>query len=240
MTQAARYLIPGWCLGRGPLQPLAHAIGASFIDLPGYGVTAACADFEQSAERIAAALPSGASLAGWSLGAQLALAVAARAPDKVGRLVLIAGTASFVQRDGWPDAMPPATLATFSDSVATDAEAVLPRFVGNFNRGDAGGRAVTRQLLEMADPRPPAGVLLDGLHWLADIDLRPQLDAIRAPTLLIHGEHDPLMPLSAAHALAAGLDIAQVCVIEGTAHAPFITRLDEVAGAINGFLADGA
>ena len=53
----------------------------------------------------------GTALGGWSLGAQMALAVAARHPDKVGKLLLVAGTASFVQRDGWPHAMPPAMLA---------------------------------------------------------------------------------------------------------------------------------
>jgi pimeloyl-[acyl-carrier protein] methyl ester esterase len=80
---------------------------------------------------------------------------------------------------------------------------MLPRFVGGFNRGDARAKEVSRQLLELADPRPPLATLATGLDWLRDVDLRRLAPQIKAPTLLIHGAADPLMPLAAAEALAA-------------------------------------
>ena len=61
-------------------------------------------------------------------------------------------------------------------------EAILPRFVGGFNRGDARSKDVTRQLLELADPRPPAATLTTGLNWLRDVDLRPLAPLVKAPT----------------------------------------------------------
>jgi pimeloyl-[acyl-carrier protein] methyl ester esterase len=94
--------LPGWCVGRGPLSAAVNAENGQIFDLPGYGEAPLITDFAAAADDIANRLPSGTTLAGWSLGAQLALAVAARHPDKVGKLVLVAGTASFVQRDGWP------------------------------------------------------------------------------------------------------------------------------------------
>lgn len=230
--------LPGWCLGRGPLNATVESKKGVIFDLPGYGTTPLIHDFMAAADTIAARLAPGMTLAGWSLGAQLALAIAARHPTKVGKLILVAGTASFVQRDGWPHAMPPAVLAEFTASVAADVEAVLPRFVGNFNRGDARARAVTVELLKLADPRPASETLLTGLDWLRDVDLRDLAPQVQAPTLLIHGAADPLMPLAAGEALAALIPGARLAALDGCAHAPFLSRPDDFRTALHGFLND--
>ena len=230
--------LPGWCLGRGPLNAAADALNGSIFDLPGYRDTPLITDFYAATDDVAARLHPGTRLCGWSLGAQMALAIAARAPEKVGELVLIAGTASFVQREGWPHAMPPEMLAEFAADVATDIEAILPRFVGGFNRGDARSKDVTRQLLELADPRPPAATLATGLNWLRDVDLRPLAPLVRAPTLLLHGAADPLMPLPAAEALAALIPGARLEVLAGCAHASSISRPDEFLARMQAFLND--
>jgi len=218
------FILPGWGLGRGPLQAAATALGGAFIDLPGYGEMPLEADFDRAAASIADRLPPGATLAGWSLGAMLALAIAARAPAKVGKLLLIGGTASFVQRETWPEAMPPATLGEFAAAIAADPLALLPRFVGNFNRGDAKARAVTTEILRLASPLPAGDVLATGLGWLRDVDLRLDAPRITAPTLLIHGAADPLMPLAAARALAALIPGALLQVLDDCAHTPFLSR----------------
>ena len=243
--------LPGWCLGRGPLIGAVDALNGKIFDLPGYRAPQAkgpvaqvplgcdaqlIEDFYAAADNIAARLQPGTTLAGWSLGAQLALAVAARAQVKVGKLLLVAGTASFVQRDGWPHAMPPEMLAEFAGNVASDVEAMLPRFVGSFNRGDARAKEVTRRLLELADPLPSAATLATGLGWLRDVDLRPLAPQVKAPTLLIHGAADPLMPLAAAKALAALIPGAQLEAFAECAHAPFISRPDDFLARVQAFL----
>jgi pimeloyl-[acyl-carrier protein] methyl ester esterase len=160
------------------------------------------------------------------------------APEKVGKLVLVAGTASFVQRDGWPDAMAPATLAEFTAAVAADAGAMLPRFVGGFNRGDARAKEVTRELLELADPLPPDAVLASGLRWLRDVDLRNTARQVAAPTLLIHGAADPLMPPGAATALAALIPHARLEIFADCAHAPFLSCPADFLACVRQFLHD--
>jgi pimeloyl-[acyl-carrier protein] methyl ester esterase len=221
---APLFFIPGWCLGRGPLNATVHALKGQFLDLPGYRDAPLIEDFAAAAAQIAEQLPPASTLCGWSLGAQLALAVAAHAPEKVGRLVLVTGTASFIQRDGWSHAMPPAMLAEFTTGILADVEAMLPRFVGGFNRGDARAKAVTLELLKLADPRPPAATLATGLNWLRDVDLRPFAPQIKAPTLLMHGANDPLMPLAAAEALASLIPGAELAAFADCAHAPFISQ----------------
>ena len=230
--------LPGWCVGRGPLQSTVAALNGSMIDLPGYRDAPLIDDFFAAADAIAERLQPGTHLCGWSLGAQLALAIAARAPDKVGKLVLVAGTVSFVQRDGWPHAMAPEMLAEFTTNVAADIEAMLPRFVGGFNRGDARAKEVTRILLEQADPRPPAATLATGLRWLRDVDLRPQATQVKAPTLLAHGAADPLMPLAAAEALGALIPGAQLAAFAECAHAPFVSCPEEFVSRVRSFLND--
>ncbi|MFZ2269588.1 MAG: alpha/beta fold hydrolase [Azonexus sp.] len=233
---ASLFFLPGWGLGRGPLLALTETLGGEIIDLPGYHGTPLIPDFYAAADALADRLPTGANLCGWSLGAQLALAIAARHPAKVGKLLLVAGTASFIQRAGWPDAMPPATLAEFSAAIAADAAALLPRFVGGFNRGDTRAKVVTLELLKLADPLPATEVLTSGLNWLRDVDLRPLAPQVQAPTLLMHGAADPLMPLAAGEALAALIPGAQLASFADCAHAPFISRADDCLAAARRFL----
>lgn len=228
--------LPGWCVGRGPLNAAVNAQNGLIFDLPGYGSAPLITDFYAAADDIAARLPPGSTLIGWSLGAQLAIAIAARAPQKVGKLALIAGTTSFVQRDGWPHAMPPEMLADFAAGVAADIEAMLPRFVGGFNRGDARAKAVTSELLELADARPSGDVLATGLIWLRDVDLRPLAPQIKAPTLLIHGANDPLMPLAAAESLAALIPGAELAVFADCAHAPFLSQPEAFNARLSTFI----
>jgi len=228
--------LPGWCLGRGPLNAAVNALNGTIFDLPGYGAAPLISDFYNAADDIAARLQPDTTLCGWSLGAQLALAVAARAPEKVGKLVLVAGTVSFIQRDGWPHAMPLEMLAEFTAGIAADVEAMLPRFVGGFNRGDANAKAVTQALLNLADPRPSGDVLGTGLSWLRDIDLRDSAPKVKAPTLLVHGGADPLMPLGAAEALAALISGARLAVFNDCAHAPFMSRPDDFLATVRDFL----
>jgi len=235
---APLFFLPGWGLGRGPLLAPTEALGGEIIDLPGYGAAPLIADFYAAADAIADRLPAGATLAGWSLGALLALTIAARHPAKLGKLLLVAGTASFVQRDGWPDAMPPATLSEFASGIATDAETLLPRFVGGFNRGDLQARTVTRELLQLAEPYPAATTLATGLGWLRDVDLRSLAPLVQAPTLLIHGTADPLMPQAAGKTLAALIPGAQFLAFAECAHAPFISRAADFIAAVRRFRHD--
>jgi pimeloyl-[acyl-carrier protein] methyl ester esterase len=127
-------------------------------------------------------------------------------------------------------------LADFATGVAADIEAMLPRFVGGFNRGDARAKAVTSELLELADARPSGAVLATGLNWLRDVDLRPLAPQIKAPTLLIHGTNDPLMPLAAAEALAALIPGAEMAAFADCAHAPFLSQPDAFNARLSAFI----
>ncbi len=235
-------LVHGWGIGKAVWRPVVEVLAAEFrlhlVDLPGYGAsTDHGAGFEETARQLLYALPAGATLCGWSLGSQLALQSALLAPGHIGKLVLVGASPSFTQRDGWPQAQSPALLQTFSAAIAADAKATLQRFVALFNQGDSQARTIGRMIVKevLSDPLPETNTLLAGLDWLRDVDLRAHIPLIASPTLLIHGEHDPLMPLAAARWLADHLPEASFETFSGAAHAPFLNQPERFARLIGDF-----
>lgn len=232
-------LLHGWGVGKTAWQPLCQALAVQcelhLLDLPGYGDAPASADsFADTAQSLVNALPHGVVLCGWSLGGMLALQAARLAGPRIGGLVLIGSTPCFTQRADWPQAQPDTLLAAFSAAVAAQPSSALQRFVALSNQGDVQARAVNRTLLQAlaAQPVPAATSLLQGLDWLRDVDVRGLCGAVAQPTLLLHGDQDPLMPLAAAQWLQAALPQAQLEVVHGAAHAPFLHNPEKMAARI--------
>ncbi len=232
-------LLHGWGVGQAAWQPLCQALAVHCelhrVDLPGYGdAPTSVASFADTAQRLADTLPAGVVLCGWSLGAMLALQAARLAGPRIGGLVLVGATPCFTQRAGWSQAQPATLLETFSAAVAEHPGSALQRFVALSNQGDVQARAVNRALLQAlaAQPLPDTTTLLQGLHWLGDVDLRAQIAGLAQPTLLIHGDRDPLMPLAAAQWLHGTLPHAQLEIVHGAAHAPFLHNPERIASLI--------
>ena len=232
-------LIHGWGLGPAAWDAARPALEARFnvtsLALPGYGDAAPePVSFIETASRFAARIPDGAYVCGWSLGALLALQIAALAPQRLAGLILVGATPSFTQRADWRPAQTSALLDTFRAAIEQDATATLQRFVALLNQGDAQARTIGRALSRRIQSAPLAdtNALLAGLDWLRDVDLREQIARIDVPTLLIHGENDPLMPIAAARWLHERLAGSQLTTIPGAAHAPFLNDPENFANLI--------
>ena len=208
--------------------------------LPGYATTPAPVPYNLDAlvDTLLEGQSAPVTLCGWSLGALLALHAAQRHPDKVARLILIGATPSFVQRADWAHGMTPQALAEFTEAVARDPAASLKRFIALFNQNDVNSRRLGRELAQAlaTSPLPSAATLVAGLNLLRDTDLRAQVPMIRQPTLLLHGAHDPLMPLASAQWLAAMLPQAQLAVLPDAGHAPFLSDAARCAAWVTEFL----
>jgi pimeloyl-[acyl-carrier protein] methyl ester esterase len=212
--------------------------------LPGYAGSKAPKPYtlENLVDALLEPVTTPVTLCGWSLGAQLAMLAAVRHPAKVERLILIGATPSFVQRPNWPHGMTPPALAEFAAAVASEPQAALKRFIALFNQNDVNARLIGRELgrvlgNSVASAALPSAAVLDaGLALLGDTDLRPLAPSISQPTLLIHGAHDPLMPLAAAQWLAATLPQAQLAIMADAAHAPFLSDTARCAALIADFV----
>jgi len=69
-------------------------------------------------------------------------------------------------------------------------------------------------------------------------DLFPSMSSIAVPTLMLHGRHDPSVPLREAIAIAAALPSGSLQVLEDCGHFPFAEEPVLCKGALRAFLAN--
>jgi len=199
---------------------------AQAIALPGHaGSTPATA--ESWVETIEAQLPAQpVCLVGWSLGGEIALNIAARQPQRVQSLVLIARTPCFVQQQDWQHGTTAAGMRAFQRSCTRSATATLNDFQ---HRMWAGSDQTAPPLI----PTPELSSLLAGLHLLQHWDLRALLPSIPCPTAIIHGERDTIVPIAAAKMLVTTIPHVQhhTSIPHGSHALPW-THAESIAQAI--------
>jgi pimeloyl-ACP methyl ester carboxylesterase len=154
-------------------------------------------------------------LVGHSLGGHLAIHLAARWPERVRRLVL-------ADAAGIPRRLSARTVLRFAWEAAPPRRWGDPRFVP----------VIWRDALAAG----PFNVLAGLRHTLRD-DVRPLLPGVRAPTLIVWGERDSLVPLEHARELRAGIPGARLLVLEGAYHNPMVDRAEAFNAAVLAFLA---
>jgi pimeloyl-[acyl-carrier protein] methyl ester esterase len=105
-------------------------------------------------------------------------------------------------------------------------------------RGSENERELLALLRERLFSRgePDMQALRGGLDILRDADLRDGLAQIRQLALLIAGERDKLTPPQASRHMAQVMPNAQAVVIEGAAHAPFLSHPDIFVAQVKSFL----
>ncbi|MGD2113193.1 MAG: pimeloyl-ACP methyl ester esterase BioH [Gammaproteobacteria bacterium] len=241
-------LVHGWGLHGGvwdKLVPLLEPVlRVTCVDLPGHGrsVWGNQRGLDDLAAAVLSAVPKRAAWLGWSLGSLVAAQAALGAPQRIDRLVLLAGTPCFVRRPDWSPGLLPAVLDTFAGELQRDYRRSLNRFLSLQVRGSEDATGVLRELRTrlLAHGRPEPEALHAGLDILRHTDLRDCYPRIGQPTLLLMGARDTLVPPAAGERAARLLADAQVTTIEGVGHAPFIARPREVAAVIRAFLGTAA
>jgi pimeloyl-[acyl-carrier protein] methyl ester esterase len=243
-------LLHGWSLAAAVFDPLAAALSRAHRvvapDLRGHGGSSAGLPFGLDAlaldlEALLAHLElRGAALLGWSLGGQVALAALGRPAvrARVDRLVLASATPRFTAGEGWPHAVPARTVEAIAQRVRRDPARAFARFFGGmFAEGELDAAAAAgAEALRAAIPAPDQAAALAGLQILAAADLRASAPGLDLPTLVLHGEADPICPAAAGRALAAAIPGARLVLFPGAGHAPFLSRPGPFLEALQGFL----
>lgn len=170
-----------------------------------------------------------ALVVGHSMGGQAALRLAIDDPGRVLGVVLVGG---FATLGGSPVAR-----RLWNDAVSRLADPVDPGFAEAFLRGmvarpvpEAFSRMVVREGLKL-----PARVWRAALRGQMDCDLSPELERVAAPTLLVHGDRDAIVPRATQDALAAAIPPARLEVLGGVGHAPHWEEPERVAAGIARF-----
>ncbi|GLI40048.1 alpha/beta fold hydrolase [Geobacter hydrogenophilus] len=228
-------------------KPLADRFRLITLDLRGHGKSSAAPGYafgDFAADLVALFDRLGierAGLVGWSLGAQVALEAVPLLGNRVAALVLVAGTPKFTAADGWPHGLPAHEARGLGLRLKRAYDATLGDFFRQmFAEGELSHDQYQRIVREIVIPRPlpdPEAVQAC-LATLAGGDHRNLLPAIAAPTLVIHGDRDAICPPGAGRYLAEGIPGARFLSLEGTGHAPFLSRSELFNRELSRFLAE--
>jgi pimeloyl-ACP methyl ester carboxylesterase len=170
------------------------------------------------------------SLAGHSFGAMIACEVAALHPARVKRLVLIDPIGL------WRDDAPVINWMLL-------APADIPAHVFRDPAGDA-----AKALFAQPEDPDDAALARTRLSWamgatgkfiwpIPDKGLKKRIHRVSAPTLLVWGADDRLVPRAYAKEFAGRLADSRLEVVAGAGHAPHLERPDATARAVQAFLA---
>jgi pimeloyl-ACP methyl ester carboxylesterase len=170
---------------------------------------------------------AGADLAGSSVGGSFAAEVAAIWPEKVRRLALIAPFGLYDAND--PAADPWAQRADELAALMT----ARPEVYKALKEMPAGANSV-----EWPIEQTRAAEAAARIFWpLGNTRLDRRLPLIKAPTLILWGSEDRLLPRSYADAIATAIGAeTEVRIIPGAGHLAELDQPDAVAAAILGFM----
>ena len=211
------------------------------IDLPGHGKSPwrdERAGLDTQLEDLLAGMPPRCTLLAWSLGGQFALEMAARAPQQIAALVLVATTPRFKQVGDWPQGLDEKAVDTFRMMLDHDWRQTLSDFVWLQLRGSRNAEALQRQIesaLQSHGMPQPHAMAMD-LALMGKLDQRPLLPSIAQPALIITGQNDRVTPPAAGEYLAREMPRARCVEIARAGHAPFASHTEECLSHIRPFL----
>ncbi len=211
------------------------------IDWPGHGESGpptgeasamACADAAE--EAVAALAPEGAVVVGNSVGGFAAGRLAIRRPELVAGLVL-------VDSGGFAPRTP--VVQAFCGLMARPwfLRRFYPTFARRYMRAQTeADRRAEAAAVATARGEPGLAAVCGLWHSFAspEHDLRRQAGEIAAPTLVVWGRRDPVIPLRTGRRIAASIPAAKLVELE-TGHVPYTGDPDGFAAAVVPF-ADAA
>ena len=173
---------------------------------------------------------------GVSMGGMVAQHIAAGAPERVLSLSLLMSSSGAPGLPGADRAVAKVMLARMPES--HDEAALVERFVRLFQVIGSPryptSEAVLRSRAQASVRRATAadGTLRQMLAILADGDRSLMLASISAPTLVLHGAADPLLPPACGAHLAGQIAQAELVLIEGMGHDLPDQLIGEIAGRL--------
>lgn len=169
-----------------------------------------------------------ARFCGLSLGGMTGQWLGVFAPERIERLVIANSSAHMGPPEGWQQRI----AAVREGGMAAVASAVLERwFTPAFLAAGGPGEERTRTRLFATDPDGYAGCCAA----IRDMDLRPIIGLVRAPTLVIAGAQDPATPADHSELIQSRIAGARLVTLDA-AHLSNIEQPEAFNAALREFL----
>ena len=171
-------------------------------------------------------------VAGFSMGGWLAAEIAATCPERISRLALVDAVGLKVEDAPVGDIflLSPAELqelAFYDVNQIEEREKLFPA-------------TLTPEQIALSENSQIMAQLLCWKPYMHNPKLVHRLRRVKAPTLIVWGRDDRLVPLAHGEAYGKAIHGAQLKVIERCGHAPQIERPAEMAAILREFLATPA
>jgi 3-oxoadipate enol-lactonase len=165
------------------------------------------------------------SYCGLSLGGMIGMWTASEAPERVDRLVLCCTVSYFPPPELWNERIE----TVRAEGIGPMVEPALDRWLpADVRKARPEAEAHLRELISSIPAEGYAGCC----EAIRDMDLRPRLASIEAPTLVLAGSDDPSTPAEKVRPLADAIGDARFVVIEGAAHIANMARPEAVTDAV--------
>lgn len=170
-----------------------------------------------------------AHVVGLSLGGMTAQAFAVGHPQRLASLVLMATSAHMPPPEAWRER---AELVR-AKGMGALVDAVLARwFTPDFAQREPAKVVPVRDRFLQTAPEGYARCC----EAIRDMDLRPRLGAIQAPTLIVAGAEDPATPVAMMEDIRARIPAAELVVVPRAAHLLAIEQAEIVNAHLGAFL----
>lgn len=167
---------------------------------------------------------------GHSVSAMIGALVAVAAPERVSRLVMIAGSPCYIDEPGYEGGFTREEIDTVLTMTATEYHSWVsgfsPKFVGN----PSAPSVIDEFASYLRRMRPDVAHAM--LTAIFTSDLRAVLPRVRQPTMLIQPSHDIAVPPGVARYLAERLPDATLREISARGHLPHVVAPEQVTPLI--------
>lgn len=231
-------LVHGWCMSsviwKYQFEELGSSVRLIAPDLQGHGKSRGGAvnlDFGSFARDLADLFEvldiSRAILVGWSMGAQVALQAYAELSGRLAGLVLVSATPCFTICENFAHGLATAETRGMRLKVERSMQRALDGFHSRlFAEEELENHPFPTEITGLLSTveLPDTAAALDSLDALARTDMRPLLDHIAIPTLIVHGALDRICLPEASRYLKEHISKAEQVTYPCCGHAPFLTR----------------
>jgi 3-oxoadipate enol-lactonase len=212
-----------------------RGVGYSECDVASWTLS----DMAEDAREVLDALGlDSAHVLGISMGGMIAQHLVLAHPSRVRKLILMA------THFGGRETVPPeprgqALFSAYQDPSVAEARRRSLRAITAEGFADE-HPDVIEDMARLRESMPtPLDVYRAQYRAIVGDDRSQSVHNIERPTLVLHGQLDPLVPVQNGVMLAARIPGAKLCLLDNCGHMPFLEKTEQTASAVLEFLAHG-